>query len=331
MSGLLEVHDLHVEIPTSAGLVNAVRGVSFAVDKGEILCVVGESGCGKSLTSLAVMGLLPRRARYRAEVMRFAEQDLTKAGLAQLADLRGDRIAMIFQDPMTSLNPVHKIGSQLMEVYRRHRGGSLSAARARAVELLETAGVPAPAQRLQQYPHQLSGGLRQRVMIAMALMCEPDLLIADEPTTALDVTIQAQVLSLLKRLQRDLGLAVILVTHDLGVVARVADRVMVMYAGQVVEQATVEELFARPCHPYTQGLMRCLPGGKGAERLGTISGMVPAMIGDFEGCGFAARCPYAVADCRQGRKELALLTQTHAYRCVLPAEEALGNLQETPA
>lgn len=331
MSGLLEVSDLHVEIPTSAGLVSAVRGVSFAVDKGEILCVVGESGCGKSLTSLALMGLLPRRARCRAEFMRFADQDLAKASSAQLGELRGDRIAMIFQDPMTSLNPVHKIGSQLMEVYLRHRGGARSAARARAIELLETAGVPAPAQRLEQYPHQLSGGLRQRVMIAMALMCEPDLLIADEPTTALDVTIQAQVLALLKRLQRDLGLAVILVTHDLGVVARMADRVIVMYAGQIVEQATAEELFARPCHPYTQGLMQCLPGRGGAERLGTIPGMVPATIGAFEGCGFAERCPYAVADCRQGRKELAPLTVTHAYRCVLPAQESLGHLRETSA
>ncbi len=327
MSALLEVRDLHVEIPTSAGLVRAVRGVSFAVDKGEILCVVGESGCGKSLTSLAVMGLLPRRARRRAAVMRFADQDLAGAGPARLGELRGDRMAMIFQDPMTSLNPVLTIGDQLMEVYRRHREGGREAARARAIELLETAGVPAPAQRLEQYPHQLSGGLRQRVMIAMALMCEPDLLIADEPTTALDVTIQAQVLSLLKRLQRDLGLAVILVTHDLGVVARMADRVLVMYAGEIVEQATAAELFSRPCHPYTQGLMRCLPGQAGSARLGTIPGMVPNMTGAFAGCCFVERCAYATADCRQGGRELVSLTPSHAYRCLLPAQESLGHLR----
>ncbi len=325
MTSLLEVRDLQVEIPSSAGLVSAVRGVSFTVDKGEILCVVGESGCGKSLTSLALMGLLPRRARCRAATLRFAGHDLAGASRAQFSELRGDRIAMIFQDPMTSLNPVYKIGSQLVEVYLRHRGGSRQAARNRAIELLEVAGIPAPAQRLEQYPHQLSGGLRQRVMIAMALMCEPDLLIADEPTTALDVTIQAQVLSLLKRLQRELGLAVILITHDLGVVARIADRVIVMYAGQVVEQATAEELFARPCHPYTQGLMRCLPGQAGVGRLGTIPGAVPAMIGKVEGCCFADRCAYAVAACRQGRRELAPLTPSHAYRCLLPAQESLDH------
>ena len=331
MSPLLEVRDLEVEVPTAAGLVNAVRGVSFTVEKGEIVCVVGESGCGKSLTSLAVMGLLPRRARRRAATLRFAGQDLLKASRARFSDLRGDRIAMIFQDPMTSLNPVYKIGSQLMEVYLRHRGGSREAARRRAIELLEVAGVPAPEHRLHQFPHQLSGGLRQRVMIAMALMCEPDLLIADEPTTALDVTIQAQVLFLLKRLQRELGLAVILITHDLGVVARMADRVIVMYAGEIVEEATAEELFARPCHPYTQGLMRCLPGQAVAERLGTIAGTVPAMIGSIEGCGFAPRCTYASAACRQGRMALQSLDPSHHYRCLLPAQVSLSHLREASA
>ncbi len=331
MSALLEVGKLEVEIPTSAGLLRAVRGVSFAVEKGEVLCIVGESGCGKSLTSLALMGLLPRRARRRAEVLRFAGQDLSSANRAQLSRLRGERIAMIFQDPVTSLNPVFKIGNQLIEVYLRHRGGSRDAARERAIALLETVGVPAPRERLDSYPHQLSGGLRQRAMIAMALMCEPDLLIADEPTTALDVTIQAQVLALLKRLQRQLGLAVILITHDLGVVARMADRVVVMYAGEIVEQATAEELFARPSHPYTQGLMRCLPGQGGAQRLGTIPGVVPAMTGAFEGCCFAERCPYAVAECRQGRKELTPLTSTHAYRCLLSADATAGHLRESVA
>ena len=331
MSPLLEVRDLEVELPTAAGTVKAVRGVSFTVEKGEIVCVVGESGCGKSLTSLALLGLLPRRARRRATALRFAGEDLIKASPAGFSDLRGNRIAMIFQDPMTSLNPVYKIGSQLVEVYLRHRGGGREAARRRAIELLEIAGVPAPAQRLHQYPHQLSGGLRQRVMIAMALMCEPDLLIADEPTTALDVTIQAQVLALLKRLQRELGLAVILITHDLGVVARMADRVIVMYAGEIVEQATAEDLFARPCHPYTQGLMRCLPGQAGAGRLGTIPGMVPAMIGSADGCSFAPRCAYASEACRQGLKALQPLDASHSYRCLLSAPESLGHLQEVSA
>ncbi len=328
MSGLLEVRDLEVEIPTSEGLLSAVRGVSFGVERGEIVGIVGESGCGKSLTSLALMGLLPRRARHRARTLSFAGRELTGADRAELSKLRGDRMAMIFQDPMTSLNPVLKIGDQLMEVYLRHRGGSRRAARSRAIDLLETAGVPAPAERLEQYPHQLSGGLRQRVMIAMALMCEPDLLIADEPTTALDVTIQAQVLSLLKRLQRDLGLAVILITHDLGVVARMADRVLVMYAGEIVEQATAAELFARPCHPYTQGLMRCLPGRTHGGRLGIIPGAVPSMIGAPEGCCFEARCAHAIAACREGRQKLEPLTPTHAYRCLLPPAESRVRLAE---
>jgi len=330
MSSLLEVRDLEVEIPTSEGLLSAIRGVSFGIEKGEIVGIVGESGCGKSLTSLALMGLLPRRARRRAVTLRFSGQDLTGATRAEFSELRGNRMAMIFQDPMTSLNPVLRIGSQLLEVYLRHRGGSRTAARARAIELLETAGVPAPTERLNQYPHQLSGGLRQRVMIAMALMCEPDLLIADEPTTALDVTIQAQVLSLLKRLQRDLGLAVILITHDLGVVARMADRVLVMYAGEIVEQGTTAELFARPCHPYTRGLMRCLPGRSRAGRLGTIPGTVPSMIGMPEGCCFAERCAHAVTACRQGRLSLEPLTPTHAYRCLLSPAEDNVRLKEMP-
>jgi len=328
MSGLLEVRDLEIEIPTSEGLLSAVRGVSFGIEKGEIVGIVGESGCGKSLTSLALMGLLPRRARRRAQILSFSGQDLTDATRAEFSELRGNRMAMIFQDPMTSLNPVLKIGNQLVEIYLRHRGGSPTSARARAVELLEIAGVPAPTERLKQYPHQLSGGLRQRVMIAMALMCEPDLLIADEPTTALDVTIQAQVLSLLKRLQRDLGLAVILITHDLGVVARMADRVLVMYAGEIVEQATAAELFARPCHPYTQGLLRCLPGQGRAGRLGTIPGAVPSMIGTPEGCCFAERCAHAIAACRKGRRKLEPLTPTHAYRCLLPPSEPKARLAE---
>lgn len=328
MSRLLEVVDLRVEIPTSEGLLYPVRGISFAVEKGEILCIVGESGCGKSLTSLALMGLLPPRARRSAKSLLFAGEDLVRANRRRISDIRGNRIAMIFQDPMGSLNPVYTIGSQLVEVFMRHHGGGRAASRARAVELLERVGIPSPSERLGQFPHQLSGGLRQRVMIAMALMCDPDLLIADEPTTALDVTIQAQVLALLKRLQHEFGLAVILITHDLGVVARMADRVLVMYAGEIVEQARTEDLFARPCHPYTQGLMRCLPGQTDAERLGTIHGTVPSMIGDLEGCAFAERCRLASAQCRCGRIALARAGPGHAYRCLLPPEQSLSHLRE---
>lgn len=328
MSRLLEVVDLRVEIPTSEGLLYPVRGISFAVEKGEILCIVGESGCGKSLTSLALMGLLPPRARRSAKSLLFAGEDLVRANRRRISDIRGNRIAMIFQDPMGSLNPVYTIGSQLVEVFMRHHGGGRAASRARAVELLERVGIPSPSERLGQFPHQLSGGLRQRVMIAMALMCDPDLLIADEPTTALDVTIQAQVLALLKRLQHEFGLAVILITHDLGVVARMADRVLVMYAGEIVEQARTEDLFARPCHPYTQGLMRCLPGQTDAERLGTIHGTVPSMIGDLEGCAFAERCRLASAQCRCGRIALTRAGPGHAYRCLLPPEQSLSHLRE---
>jgi len=328
LSRLLEVGDLRVKIPTSEGPLYPVRSVSFAVDKGEILCIVGESGCGKSLTSLALVGLLPPRARRSAERLLFAGEDLLRANRRRISDIRGNRIAMIFQDPMSSLNPVYTIGSQLVEVFVRHHGGGRAASRARAVELLEKVGIPSPSERLGQFPHQLSGGLRQRVMIAMALMCDPDLLIADEPTTALDVTIQAQVLALLKRLQREFGLAVILITHDLGVVARMADRVLVMYAGEIVEQARTEDLFARPCHPYTQGLMRCLPGRTDAGRLGTIDGTVPSMIGDLEGCAFAERCQLAFAQCRCGGIALAEAEPGHAYRCLLPPEQSLRHLRE---
>ncbi|MEM7120965.1 MAG: ABC transporter ATP-binding protein [Pseudomonadota bacterium] len=331
MSRLLEVQDLRVEIAMSSGTLHAVRGVDFSIDKGEVLCIVGESGCGKSLTSLALMGLLPNRAERHAKRLCFDGQDLTDANRAILGRLRGNRIAMIFQDPMTSLNPVYTIGNQLMEIYRRHRRGSRAVARARAIDLMTTVGIPAPERRLEQFPHQLSGGLRQRVMIAMALMCEPDLLIADEPTTALDVTIQNQVLALLKRLQRELGLAVVLITHDLGVVAHMADRVAVMYAGEIVEQATTEELFSRPCHPYTRGLMHCLPGQDGKGRLGTIPGMVPAMTGVFEGCAFADRCPHARAQCRGTPIAFASLSPTHAYRCVLPPHASDGHVAAAPS
>jgi peptide/nickel transport system ATP-binding protein len=246
---ILEVANLSVDIPVSSGMLHPVQGLSFHVDRGETLAIVGESGCGKSLTSLALMDLLPSRATRRAEKLALDGQDLTQLTERQMSDLRGNRMSMIFQEPMTSLNPSYTIGDQLIEALRRHRGVTVAEARERAVWLLEKVGITAAQGRLRQYPHQLSGGLRQRVMIAMALMCGPDLIIADEPTTALDVTIQAQILHLLADLQREFQTGLILITHDLGVVARVADRVAVMYAGQIVEQGTAMQIFQAPTHP----------------------------------------------------------------------------------
>jgi len=255
----LEVQDLTVDIPLSEGILHPVRGISFSIERGETLCIVGESGCGKSLTSLAIMGLLPKRAQRQAKVLRVGDMDISAASQRQMAEVRGNRMAMIFQEPMTSLNPAYTIGNQLEEGLLRHRNIPRSEARDRAIYLLEKVGITGAAGRLKQYPHQLSGGLRQRVMIAMALMCGPDLIIADEPTTALDVTIQAQILDLLADLKRRRGMAVLLITHDLGVVAEVCDRVVVMYAGQIVERGTVQEIFKDPRHPYTRGLLGSLP------------------------------------------------------------------------
>src|SRR3954451_20542984 len=256
---VLDVQGLHVDIRTPSGVVHPVRDVSFQVKRGETLCIVGESGCGKSMTSLAIMGLLPRAAVRSASAIDFLGEDLTRASARRINALRGDRMAMVFQEPMTALNPAYTIGEQLTEHYRHHKRKSAAEARERAVELLEKVGIASAAERLRQYPHQLSGGLRQRVMIAVALMCAPELLVADEPSTALDVTIQAQILRLLSDLQKELGIAVVLITHDLGVVARIADRVAVMYAGQVVEEGTAAEIFAPPRHPYTRGLLACIP------------------------------------------------------------------------
>jgi peptide/nickel transport system ATP-binding protein len=299
---VLEVDGLDVDIRTDRGVLHAVRDVSFEVARGETLCLVGESGCGKSITSLSIMGLLPKTATRRTRGLRFLGEDLGAASRKRINELRGDRMAMVFQEPMTALNPAYTIGEQLMEHHRHHRKSTQQQAQQRAVELLEKVGIASAAQRLGQYPHQLSGGLRQRVMIAMALMCEPQLLIADEPSTALDVTIQAQILRLLADLQKELGIAMVLITHDLGVVARIADRVAVMYAGQVVEAGPVKEIFASPHHPYTRGLMRCIPvpgrtepGGK----LGTIPGVVPSLVGELHGCSFRDRCPLAQPECAQ--------------------------------
>jgi oligopeptide/dipeptide ABC transporter ATP-binding protein len=293
----LDVSGLRVRF--GAG-IEAVRGVSFAVQRGETHCVVGESGCGKSVSALAIMGLLARGATRQASHLRFDGQDIADLSERQLQALRGDRMAMIFQEPMTSLNPAYTIGSQMAEVLTRHRKVSRAQALERAAELLAKVGITAPGMRLSQYPHQLSGGLRQRVMIAMALMCDPELLIADEPTTALDVTVQAQILRLLQGLQRELGLAILLITHDLGVVARIAHKVSVMYAGEVVESATAEALFASPRHPYTQGLLGCVPiPGKirRGDPLGSIPGTVPRIAPGFAGCGFRDRCGQASPAC----------------------------------
>ena len=315
MTQVLEVSNLHVRFGQTA----AVRGVSLRIQRGETHCLVGESGCGKSVTALAVMGLLARGAERQADVLRFHDHDLTRLDERGMSRLRGDRLAMIFQEPMTSLNPAYTIGSQMVEVLARHRRIDRRAARERAAELLGRVGITAPGLRLGQYPHQLSGGLRQRVMIATALLCDPELLIADEPTTALDVTVQAQILRLLQRLQRELGLALLLITHDLGIVARMAQRVSVMYAGQVVESAPVEALFAAPTHPYTRGLLDCIPvpGSSGRdEPLGSIPGTVPRIAPGFVGCGFRDRCAQAAEICAAS-VPTQLMADDHAYLCRL--------------
>jgi peptide/nickel transport system ATP-binding protein len=316
---LLEVEDLSVDIPLEQGVLHPVRGVSFGVSRGETLCIVGESGCGKSLTSLALLGLLPRAAKRTARRLVFDGMDLLRASNRSMSDLRGNRIGMIFQDPMSSLNPAFTIGNQLEEAMRRHRRVSRRETRERAVFLLEKVGITSAASRLGQYPHQLSGGLRQRVMMAMALMCGPALIIADEPTTALDVTIQAQILLVLADLQREFGMGLILITHDLGVVARIADRVLVMYAGQIVEEGTAVEVFENPLHPYTRGLLACIPRPGATRRgghLGSIPGMVPSLVGEIAGCAFRDRCPHARPACA-GFDELRRLGAERAYRCIM--------------
>ncbi|HEX3350769.1 MAG TPA: ABC transporter ATP-binding protein [Acetobacteraceae bacterium] len=318
---LLEVENLRVRFGTQ---VDAVRGVSLTVRKGETHCLVGESGCGKSVSALAIMGLLTRSAARTADTLRFGGENLIGIKDRALAKLRGDRMAMIFQEPMTSLNPAFTVGSQLAEVLQRHRKATRAQSLERAAELLAKVGISNPGLRLGQFPHQLSGGLRQRVMIAMALMCDPELLIADEPTTALDVTVQAQILRLLLGLQRELGLAILLITHDLGVVARVAHRVSVMYAGEVVESATAPALFAGPTHPYTHGLLACVPVPgqvRRGEPLGSIPGTVPRLAPGLRGCAFRERCAHAVAACAD-----AVPTHyrgpDHPYRCRLSSDWA---------
>ena len=316
MSAVLEVGGLHV----SFGRLEAVRGINLEIPSGETHCLVGESGCGKSATALAIMRLLPGGARQRASFIHFDGEDIAGIPERRMRRLRGDRIAMIFQEPMTSLNPAYTIGSQMTEVLRAHRGTQRADAAERAEAMLARVGVSAPSMRLGQFPHQLSGGLRQRVMIATALLCEPELVIADEPTTALDVTVQAGILRLLNDLKRDLGLAMLLITHDLGVVARVADTVSVMYAGEIVERGPVAALFAAPNHPYTRGLLRAVPvpgRTRRGEMLAAIPGMVPRIEAGFRGCGFRDRCGQALAACAQ---PVGLQWEgAHSWRCRLAA------------
>jgi dipeptide transport system ATP-binding protein len=293
---LLEIEDLHVDFPTQGGVLHAVDGVSLTLDEGEVLGIVGESGSGKSVTMLALMGLVAFPGRVQARRMRFAGRDLPSLSDRERRKVIGKDVAMIFQDPTTSLNPCFTVGFQLTETLRLHLGMDRRAARDRAVELLELVGIPAAAARLKDFPHQLSGGMNQRVMIAMAIACNPRLLIADEPTTALDVTIQAQILDLLRALQRERGMALVLVTHNMGVVAELAQRVAVMYAGQVVEERGADALFADPQHPYTAALLAAMPErSTGETRLATIPGVVPGLYDRPVGCLFAPRCTYATA------------------------------------
>ena len=317
VDALLSVRDLRTWFHTDQGVARAVDGVSFDVRPQETLGIVGESGCGKTVTSLSILGLLPQPPAKIEDgsSIRFGGEELVGASQRRMRSLRGNEISMIFQEPMSSLNPVYRVGDQIGEALRLHRGMDRRAARAEAVRLLGEVGIPEPARRVDEYPHQLSGGMRQRVMIAMALSCEPKLLIADEPTTALDVTIQAQILDLLASLRENHGMAVLLITHDLGVVAEVCDRVVVMYAGQVVETGAVYEIFEDPRHPYTRGLLDSLPSvDDRGQRLRSIPGTVPNPIAWPAGCRFHERCPVAVEGCEKPQ-ELVELGPDRGARC----------------
>jgi oligopeptide/dipeptide ABC transporter ATP-binding protein len=317
MSALLQVRDLHTHFTTDDGEFPAVDGVSFSIEAGRTLAIVGESGCGKSVTSLSIMGLVPNPpGRIAGGSIRFEGRELVGAPARAMQDLRGNGMAMIFQEPMSSLNPVFTIGEQIVEGLLRHRRISRGQATEVAMAMLRKVRIPAPEQRFHEYPHKLSGGMRQRAMIAMALACEPRLLIADEPTTALDVTIQAQILDLMRTLQKETGTATILITHDLGVVAEVADEVLVMYAGRIVECAPVRALFDEPQHPYTIGLLGSIPRLDGQRtRLASIEGQVPSPLRRPAGCSFAERCPFADAQCRSAAPPLREVGAQHESAC----------------
>ncbi len=316
MNTILRVNNLKTYFDTESGVVRAVDGVSFEVEAGRTLGIVGESGCGKSMTAYSILGLVPQPpGRIAGGEILFEDRDLLQLSSRQIRDIRGNDIAMIFQEPMTSLNPVFTVGEQIAEAVRLHQGADRKDAWRRAVELLDLVDIPLPEERAASYPHELSGGMRQRAMIAMAISCDPRLLIADEPTTALDVTIQAQILDVLRRLQEELGMGLILITHDLGIVAEMAHEVLVMYAGQVVEQAEVKTLFGRPRHPYTRGLLASVPTmSSGTEDLSTIEGTVPDPVDFPAGCRFAPRCDFAVAAC-EGPQALRDAEDRHVIRC----------------
>lgn len=320
---ILSAADIRTTFHTHGRTVQAVRGVSLYVESGEILAVVGESGSGKSVLMKSVMGLMPDNAEVKADKLTFDGQDMLTMDSEQLRKMRGKEMAMIFQDPMTALNPLKTIGSHLMEVLKRHRGMDKEAARKEAVVVLNQVGIPSPEKRLGQYPHEFSGGMRQRVLIAMALCCRPKLLIADEPTTALDVTIQAQILDLLKSLQEETGMSIILITHDLGVVASLSHRIAVMYGGLIMEEGTTEEIFYSPKHPYTRALLHAVPkprsGGK--ERLEPIPGMAPSLINPPSGCPFAERCKFACEDCRKEIPQYRTYSETQRALCIYSGEE----------
>jgi peptide/nickel transport system ATP-binding protein len=318
---LLEVENLQTHFGTPDGVVRAVEGLSFHIDAGETVGIVGESGCGKSVTSMSILRLIQQPPGRIAGRIRFQGRDLLKLSEREMRQVRGNAISMIFQEPMTSLNPVLTVGRQIGETVRLHQGLNARDAEARAVEMLTLVGIPAPARRVREYPHQLSGGMRQRVMIAMALACNPKLLIADEPTTALDVTIQAQILDLMRELKTRMGSAIMLITHDLGVVAEMAQRVVVMYAGRKVEEAPVGEIFARPMHPYTRGLLGAMPKlGSSLEanrraRLAEIAGQVPSLRKPIAGCAFAGRCPLVTDACRRIAPAIEPKGPGHSVAC----------------
>lgn len=319
MKSVLNIKDLKIAFKTDDGFVQAVDGLNFEISEGETLGLVGESGCGKSVTSLSVMRLLPEKTKISGEIT-FLGEDMLQKKEIELEKIRGDQISMIFQDPMTSLNPVLTIADQIEEVIRYHQGGTNQQIKNRALELMNLVKIPDGDRRIREYPHQMSGGIRQRIMIAMALACNPELLIADEPTTALDVTVQAQILALIRNLQKKMNTAVLMISHDLGVISQVSDKVAVMYAGQIVEYATTQELFSSPKHPYTKGLIRTIPRiDKEQGELEEIPGMVPDLSEEFMGCRFYDRCSMAMESCKE--KDIDLIdVENSKVRCLLYSE-----------
>jgi peptide/nickel transport system ATP-binding protein len=330
MEPLLDVVDLHTVFPTEEGIAKAVDGVSFSLAKGKTLGMVGESGCGKSVTALSILRLVPPPGSVVAGRILYQGRDLLGLSEREMRAVRGNEIAMIFQEPMTSLNPVFTVGDQIGEAVELHQKTGRRETRERVLEMLRLVEIPEPARRIDEYPHQLSGGMRQRIMIAMALSCNPKLLIADEPTTALDVTIQAQILDLLEGLQERLGMALLLITHDLGIVAQHADEVAILYAGRVVERAPVIEIFARPRHPYTRGLLESIPkvGAAKAKRLNAIPGTVPQLTKLPSGCRYRDRCPMAIADCAAVDPPLEEKAPGHVAACIRSRREATSTFDE---